>query len=127
MSIPLNCTLLGASGAAYDIDPVTGKYTPDPIFSKAVSYSSQPTAISADNINACLVGQTGIGIIVAFRGTLPTNDPDGWRDWLQDLFVQPMPYKGLPGMVHSGFLQALNSPAASASLLRKNRIQILGR
>lgn len=109
MSLPLNCTLLCASGAAYDIDPLTGQYTPDPIFSKAVDYSSGPTAIAADNINACLVGQTAIGIIVAFRGTLPVNEPDSWRDWLQDLLAEPMPYQGLPGMVHSGFLAALNS------------------
>jgi hypothetical protein len=108
MSLPLNCTLLCASGAGYDIDAATGRYTPDPIFSSAVSYSSEPTAISANNVNACLVGQTATGIIVAFRGTLPPKDPDGWRDWLQDLFAEPMPYRGLPGMVHSGFLQALN-------------------
>jgi Lipase (class 3) len=109
MNLPLNCTLLCASGAAYDIDPVTGQYTPDPIFSNAVGYSSAPTAIAADNINACLVGQTAIGIIVAFRGTLPPKEPDSWLDWLQDLFAEPMPCKGLPGMVHSGFLEALNS------------------
>jgi Lipase (class 3) len=109
MNIPLNCTLLCASGAAYDIDPVTGQYTPDPIFSNAVGYSSAPTAIAADNINACLVGQTANGIIVAFRGTLPSNEPDSWRDWFQDLLAEPVPCKGLPGMVHSGFLEALNS------------------
>jgi hypothetical protein len=55
------------------------------------------------------VGQTAIGIIGAFRGTLPPRDPYSWRDWLQDLFAEPVPYRGLPGMVHSGFLEALNS------------------
>ena len=108
MNLPLNCTLLCASGAAYDIDPVTGQYTPDPIFSNAVDYSSTPTAVTANNINACLVGQSAIGIIVAFRGTLPPNEPDSLRDWLQDLFAEPVSFRGLPGMVHSGFLAAVN-------------------
>jgi Lipase (class 3) len=108
-AIPLNCSLLCASGAAYDIDPATGKYTPDKIFSKAVAYTSDPTPIAADTINACLVGRTAIGIIVAFRGTLPPSGPGGWSDWLQDLFVEPIPFKGLPGGVHEGFLDAVNS------------------
>jgi len=109
MTLPVNCKLLCASGAAYDIDPVTGRYTPDPIFSKAVNYSVGPTAIAVDNINACLVGRTDIGIVVAFRGTLPLNQPSSWKDWLQDLFAEPVSYKGLPGEVHLGFLGAVNS------------------
>ena len=108
-TLPLNCNLLCASGAAYDIDPTTGKYVPDPIFSKAVAYSSNPTPIAADTINACLVGQTEIGIIVAFRGTLAPKEPDGWYDWLQDLFAVPVAYKNLPGQVHEGFLNAVNA------------------
>jgi Lipase (class 3) len=108
MSLPLNCTLLCASGAAYDINPATGQYTPDPVFSKAVAYSTDPTPISADQINACLVGQNASGIMVAFRGTLPPNEPDSYLDWLQDLFVEPVAYKGLPGKVHQGFLDAVN-------------------
>jgi hypothetical protein len=109
MSIPLNCTLLCASGAAYDIDPTSGTYTPDSIFSPAVNYSPDPTPISADKINACLVGQTTSGIIVAFRGTLPPKEPDSYLDWLQDLFAEPVAYQGLPGKVHDGFLKAVNS------------------
>jgi hypothetical protein len=81
MSLPLNCTLLCASGAAYDINPATGQYTHDPVFSKAVAYSTDPTPISADQINACLVGQNASGIIVAFRGTLPPNEPDSYLDF----------------------------------------------
>jgi Lipase (class 3) len=109
MSLPLNCVLLCASGAAYDIDPATGRYTPDSVFSKAVGYSTTPTPISADTINACLVGQNANGIIVAFRGTLPPQDPDSYLDWLQDLFVRPLACQGLPGEVHEGFLDAVNS------------------
>jgi hypothetical protein len=54
------------------------------------------------------VGQNASGIIVAFRGTLPPNEPDSYLDWLQDLFVEPVAYKGLPGKVHQGFLDAVN-------------------
>jgi hypothetical protein len=109
ITLPLNCNLLCASGSAYDIDPSTGTYVPDPIYSKAVAYSSPPTPIAADTINACLVGQTEIGIIVAFRGTLAPKEKDGWYDWLQDLFAAPVPYKNLPGQVHEGFLDAVNA------------------
>src|SRR6478736_5024266 len=109
MSLPLNCTLLCASGAAYDINPLTGQYTPDSVFSKAVAFSANPTPISEDTINACLVGQNADGIIVAFRGTLPPDEPDSYMDWLEDLFVEPVVYKGLPGEVHEGFLDAVNS------------------
>jgi len=109
MSLSLNCSLLCASGAAYDIDPLTGIYTPDTVFSPAVAYTVPPTAISGDQINACLVGQTSIGIIVAFRGTIPPGDPDSFPDWVQDFFAEPVSAPGLPGLVHSGFMDALNS------------------
>ena len=109
MSLTLNCTLLCASGASYDINPLTGIYTPDAVFSPAVAYTVPPTAISGDQINACLVGQTSIGIVVAFRGTIPPGDPDSFPDWLQDFFAEPVSAPGLPGLVHSGFMDALNS------------------
>ncbi len=109
MSLTLNCTLLCASGAAYDINPLTGIYTPDTVFSPAAAYTTPPTAVSGGQINACLVGQTSIGIIVAFRGTIPPGDPDSFPDWLQDFFAQPVSAPGLPGLVHSGFMNALNS------------------
>jgi hypothetical protein len=109
ITLPLNCSLLCASGAAYNVNATMGTYTPDPIFSKAVAYTSAPTAISADTINACLVGQTELGIIVSFRGTLPPAVPDGWADWLQDLFAEPVSFSGLPGQVHKGFLDAVNT------------------
>lgn len=107
MPLPLNCSLLCASGAAYDIDLETGAYHPDPIFSKAVAFSSTPTVISSgvDRINACLVGQTATGIIVAFRGTVWNSE----LDWLQDLFAVPISVPGLPGLVHAGFATAVQS------------------
>jgi hypothetical protein len=109
IALPLNCNLLCASGAAYHINAATGTYTPDPIYSKAVAYTSTPAAISADSINACLVGQTELGIIVSFRGTLLPTVPGSWADWLQDLFAEPVSFTGLPGQVHKGFLNAVNA------------------
>jgi hypothetical protein len=106
---PLHCKLLCASGAAYNIDSATGKYKPDIIFSREVNYSNEPVPISADGINACLVGQTAIGIIAAFRGTLPLASNDGWKDWLYNLFVEPERRSGLPGKVHSGFFADLQT------------------
>lgn len=132
MALPLNCLLLCASGAAYDIALDTGIYTADPIFSKAVAYAyppppnptaiahtflkkvvanpSTPAAISTDvqEINACLVGQTAVGIIVAFRGTVPTS----WLDWLQDAIVEPISVPPLPGLVHAGFTLGRTIPAS---------------
>ena len=107
MSLSVNCTLLCASGAAYDIKNSDGKYYPDIIFSKAVQYIGDPIAISTgdNNINACLVGQTAMGIIVAFRGTLPTT----LVDWFQDLLIEPVPSPGLPGKVHYGFQAAVQA------------------
>jgi hypothetical protein len=72
MSLPLNCTLLCANGAAYDINPAT-----------ANTHQTQ-------NAN---------GIIIAFRGTLSPTEPDSLMDWLQDLFAEPVAFKGLPGEV----------------------------
>jgi hypothetical protein len=111
MALPLNCLLLCASGAAYDIALDTGVYTPDPIFSPAVAYTSAPTAISLNQINACLVGQTAIGIIVAFRGTVPTS----WVDWLNDVIAEPGSFAGLPGLVHTGFALAVQSVLAQVA------------
>jgi len=106
MPLPLNCFLMCASGAAYGID-LSGSYHPDPIFSKAVAYNPAPAAMSSGvgGINACLVGQTAVGIIVAFRGTVWNSG----LDWLQDLFALPISVPGLPGLVHAGFAAAVQS------------------
>ncbi|MGH8246100.1 MAG: lipase family protein, partial [Gammaproteobacteria bacterium] len=109
----LNCTLLCASGAAYDINPVTGIYTPDILFGKNVAFQSPgPIVINnsgTDKINACLVGKNSTGIIVAFRGTLPPGTPDSFGDWLEDFFAEPGPCDSFPGKVHSGFCQDINA------------------
>jgi Lipase (class 3) len=113
----LNCILLNACGAAYNIAPGTCTYAPDTVYSPNVPYSQTPqTACGGDFlINAATVGQCSFGVVVAFRGTLPpsVNDPDSWLDWLQNFWAVPVsnptgPNK-VPGQVHSGFFNATTS------------------
>lgn len=114
-STSLNCRLLCACECTYDINAVTGVFTPGKIYYPAVKYVKTPQPISADNVNACLVGQNSDGIIVAFRGTLPPSlhSALSLRDWLGDFFDVPrMAATGLgkvPGAVHSGFYNAVLS------------------
>ncbi len=113
----LNCILLNACGAAYNILPGTCIYTKDQIYSPNVPYTQGPqTACGGTRlINAATVGQCPFGIVVAFRGTLPPSekDPDSRCDWRQDFFAEPTtctsgPNK-VPGQVHSGFFDATTS------------------
>jgi hypothetical protein len=111
-SVTLDCRLLCACGCAYSIDPRTGGYDPAPgdPHSRVIGYLSAPTPISGgtDRIDACLVGENGDGVIVAFRGTLPPS----WQsqasilDWLQDLMCEPESRPNVPGKVHTGFYDA---------------------
>jgi len=126
----LNCILLNASGAAYNIAPGTCTYdaSNDTNYSPHVPYTNgpQPACGGPFYINAATVGQCPFGIVVAFRGTLPpsTKDPDSWLDWLQDFFAVPVsvpsgPNK-LPGQVHSGFFNA------TASIIQKVQTLVSG-
>jgi Lipase (class 3) len=63
-------------------------------------------------INACLVGTTIDGVVLAFRGTLPPASPDHEqtiRDWINDLDAELIRGDGLPGFVHAGFWGSLDS------------------
>ena len=124
----LNCILLNAAGAAYNIAPGTCTYAPDTIYSPHVPYTNgpQPACGGPCYINAATVGKCPFGIVVAFRGTLPPSekDPDSWLDWLQDFFAVPVsvpsgPNK-LPGQVHSGLFNA------TASIIQKVHTLVLG-
>ncbi len=114
----LDCILLNACGAAYNIQqPDTCRYVADGVYSPKVPYTQGPqTACGGTHlINAATVGQCPFGIIVAFRGTLPPakNDPDCLFDWLQDFFELPTSCTSgpnrVPGQVHSGFFDATTS------------------
>lgn len=110
----LNCVLLNACGAAYNVKPGTNVYFPDSIYSPNVPYTAAPqVAFGGEGfINVATVGPCDFGIIVAFRGTLPPSatDPDSWLDWLQNFFAVPASSPSgpnqLPGQVHSGFFNA---------------------
>ncbi len=113
----LNCILLNACGAAYNVAPGTNVYVPDTIYSPNVPYSQIPQVAAGGEgfINVATVGQCPFGIVVAFRGTLPPSktDPDSWLDWLQNFFAIPATAppgpNHVPGQVHSGFFNATAS------------------
>jgi|SRR5271165_6434132 len=117
MPANLNCILLNACGAAYNVEPGTNVYAPDTVYSPHVPYSQSPqVAYGGDGfLNIATVGQCEFGIVVAFRGTLPPSktDPDSWLDWLQDFFEVPVSTPDganhVPGQVHEGFYYATTS------------------
>ena len=79
MATSLECRLLCASVTAYSITndgPITPH--PPPYFDAAQFVDTPPVGFVGGNeaINACLVGTTIDGVVVAFRGTLPPASPD---------------------------------------------------
>lgn len=112
----IDCRMLAAAHCAYSIDPQTGVYTPPAFFNDAVGWASgSPVAISSgsgdEDIDACLVGLNGDGIVIAFRGTIPpAKDWPSLFDWFQDIFmVSPAAESPVPGMVHKGFWDAVQA------------------
>ena len=113
------------AAAAYYIDR-QGRYQPPPgdRYGPAVAYLTPPTPVSggSDRIDACLVGESADGVIVAFRGTLPPS----WQswpsvlDWLQDLLCEPESYPILPGKVHTGFYDASSALIADVAAAVKS-------
>jgi hypothetical protein len=112
----IRCRMLCASGCAYGIDP-KGKYTPPSPYHEAVGWVTDhppvPVFGGDSNINACLVGANNIdGIVVAFRGTLPPTPVtiSSLIDWWQDIVDSKPEHEGsIPGKVHHGFWDAINS------------------
>lgn len=81
-----------------------------------------PTAIvdGPDAIDACIVGRTPDGLVVAFRGTPPIDDKtkplkERIRDWCNDFRAKLVTSPGLPGRVHAGFVGAVNALWADAA------------
>jgi len=108
----LDCRLLSASSCAYNIDR-TGGFTPPQPYFGAAGFQPDPIAIvgGPDNINACLVGKNGDGVIVAFRGTLvpDIHDLPSLLDWMQDFDAIPLSIDGMPGKIHTGFWRGLET------------------
>jgi hypothetical protein len=78
-----------------------------------IGWLTAPTGFASgiDRIDAALLGETAAEIIVAFRGTLPPQSPDTLQtilDWLNDCDAALVADPQLPGMVHAGFLGAVN-------------------
>ncbi len=131
MGAPVNTLegrLLCASGCAYAV--MAGENLLDPQaaapYFDGVGYQAVPAAFSsgAEKINACVVGTTGDGVVVAFRGTLPLNGPFSLAkllDWVNDLNARPVPGDGVTGEVHAGFLESVDSlwPAVRAEVMRQ--------
>jgi hypothetical protein len=108
--------LLCASASAYAVIEGEDRLDPETAipYYAGVGYKEPPAAFLAGtrDINACLVGTTADGVVVAFRGTLPLDGPftiPKLLDWVNDLNARPVPGDGLPGEVHEGFLGSLDS------------------
>ena len=108
--------LLCASGCAYAAMKGENVLDPDAAapYYAGVGFVSPPAAFLAgdDDIDACVVGTTGDGVVVAFRGTLPLDGPftiPKLLDWMNDLNVEPVAGTDLPGAVHAGFLGSLDA------------------
>ena len=113
MATSLECRLLCTSVCAYGIQN-DGTVAHDQPYFDAIQFAHEPTARVAGGveINACLVGTNTDGVIVGFRGTLPPASPNHEqtiRDWMNDLNAELIHGGGLPGLVHEGFWDSLES------------------
>jgi hypothetical protein len=120
--------LLCASACAYAITPGDSSLDPDAAIPHyaGVGFTRPPVTFQAghEEIDACLVGTTGDGVVAAFRGTLPLDGPftlPTLLDWVNNLNVTPVNGDGMPGQVHEGFLGSLDSlwPSVRAEVRRQ--------
>jgi hypothetical protein len=108
----LDCRLLCASGSTYGIT-ADGTLAIDPtdVYYPGAGFLAPPTTFvgGVEEIDACLVGPTPDGVVLAFRGTLPfdINSSPTVFDWLNDFDADPISANGYPGQVHAGFLGTL--------------------
>jgi len=104
--------MLSACNCAYAID-ANGVFTPPAPYFDAAGFLAPPTPVvgGQDNTNAGLVGTSGDGIVVAFRGTLSANIQNlpSLLDWMQDFEAVLISVDGIPGKVHSGFWRGLDT------------------
>lgn len=121
--MPVVLRLLAASNLTYEADPAGSNST----YAKLAQLQKRQHFVRGiDRINSVLVGTADFGVVVAFRGTLPpVGSPDPLqtiRDWVQDLECELDAGAKIPGLVHHGFLGALDSlwaelePAVTAQL-----------
>lgn len=107
----LTCRLLAASACTYAIEKPGGvEKCPQFPF---VGFKDDPVTFQAgpDDIDACLVGDMGDGVVLAFRGTIPfdIHDIESLIDWINDFDADPVEVDGLTGRVHDGFHESVAS------------------
>jgi hypothetical protein len=119
----LVCRLLCASNAAYGIDfsEATVFRELQPYFDQAGFATGDPVAFftaGANSIHGALVGTLSGPdpcVVVAYRGTHPPNlngIPDVARfvgDWANNFEALPIPVPEVPGQVHAGFWEGVDS------------------
>jgi hypothetical protein len=122
------CRMLAAANAAYYIDGA-GTFTPPTNNSiyDSVGWTAAPTpvvgksGVDSQDLNACLVGTSTDGVVVAFRGTLSAIEPPDFEemmDWLQDFLIEPYSDSTVQSWgtgieVHAGWWDAVLSIAPS--------------
>lgn len=111
MPTTLDCRLLCASNVADEINEA-GEFKPQDCYYNPVGFLDEPTIIigGVKDINACIVGTTADGVVLAFRGTLVPKSKTDWPailDWVNDFLAFPVPVPGLPGKVHFGFYESV--------------------
>ena len=122
MPIPMSQKLMYAARKAYQVS-ATG---PVPSYVAGSAEAADDAQIGwlpapqngfasgTDLMNAGYVGETATEIIVALRGTLPLSlsSPDKRQallDWLNDADALLVAFDAFPGLVHKGFLGALET------------------
>lgn len=106
----LACRLLHACQCLYGIE--AGRVTGDEYYA-GCGFLEEPRVFEAGplDIDACLVGRTSQGVVLAFRGTillrLNRDLIRSLRDWLNDFEFVLAPAPALPGKVHTGFAESL--------------------
>lgn len=111
MPTTLDCRLLCASNVADEINEA-GEFNPQDCYYNPVGFLDTPTVIfgGVKDINACIVGTTADGVVLAFRGTLVPKSANDWPailDWVNDFLAIPLPEPNLPGKVHIGFYESV--------------------
>ena len=113
MPTTLECRLLCASVCAYGVQSDGRVAQAQPYFNAARFLQAPAGFVGGnDNVNAAFIARSVDGAILAFRGTLPPDSPDHEqtvRDWLNDADADLIQASGMPGRVHEGFWNSLES------------------
>jgi len=125
----LECRLLCASNCAYGIQDDGSLQVRQPYYD-AVGFTAPPAPFVAGvaGINAALVGTSGDGVVLAFRGTLPPNFQDLQTniDWVNDANAALIQVANVPGRVHAGFWGAIDSLWANVAAEVQRQLNAAG-